>query len=81
MLGVKSSNSLSFYEWETLKLMRRIEIVPKQVMWAESGELVCIATEDSYYILRYLPNVVAAAKEVDITDDGVEGAFDVKNFY
>ena len=31
MLGIKSSNRLSFYDWETLELIRRIEISPKLV--------------------------------------------------
>lgn len=31
LLGVKSSTSLTFYEWDSLRLVRRIEIVPKTV--------------------------------------------------
>lgn len=31
LLGVRSSNSLSFYDWESLELVRRIEIVSKSV--------------------------------------------------
>lgn len=31
MLGLRSTNSLCFYDWETLRMIRRIEIVPKQV--------------------------------------------------
>lgn len=31
MLGVKSISGLAFYDWETLDLIRRIEIQPKHV--------------------------------------------------
>lgn len=34
LLGVRSSNSLSFYDWESLELVRRIEIVAKSVSLA-----------------------------------------------
>jgi coatomer subunit beta' len=80
LLGVKSLAGLAFYEWESLELLRRIEIQPKNVFWSENGDLVCIATEESFYILRYNPENVAKAKEnksETITEDGIEDAFDV----
>ena len=41
LLGITSGNSLSFYDWESLELIRRIEIVVKHVShslrhWAPS---------------------------------------------
>lgn len=63
LLGVKSVSGLLFYDWETLELIRRIEIQPKHVYWSESGELVCIATEDSYFILKFSAAAVTAARE------------------
>uniref|UniRef100_A0A8D8TGI7 Coatomer subunit beta' n=2 Tax=Cacopsylla melanoneura TaxID=428564 RepID=A0A8D8TGI7_9HEMI len=79
LLGVKSVSGLLFYDWETLELIRRIEIQPKHVYWSESGELVCIATEDSYFILKFSAGAVAAARENNevASGDGVEEAFDV----
>ncbi|KAI5721612.1 hypothetical protein M8J77_022922 [Diaphorina citri] len=79
LLGVKSVSGLLFYDWETLELIRRIEIQPKHVYWSESGELVCIATEDSYFILKYSASAVATARENNevASGDGVEEAFDV----
>lgn len=35
MLGVKSVAGLSFYDWDSLELVRRIEIQPKAVYWSE----------------------------------------------
>ena len=96
LLGVTSSNSLSFYDWESLDLIRRIEISVKhvnlhtltpshphtltlQVYWSESGELACVASDDSYYILRYHADTVQAATSTNqgIDEDGIEAAFDV----
>ena len=71
---------LALYEWDSLELVRRIEIQPKNVYWSESGELICIATEESFYILKYYPDNVQEAKEnraEKFTEDGVEDAFDV----
>ncbi|CAH0558281.1 unnamed protein product [Brassicogethes aeneus] len=78
LLGVKSVSGLSFYDWETLDLVRRIEIQPRAVYWSDSGRLVCLATEDSYYILSYDQDQVQLAKDNDqVAEDGVESAFDV----
>ena len=59
--------------------MRRIEIQSMVVYWSETWELCCIATEDSYCILKYQPEAVAAAAEnpEKVTEDGIEDAFDV----
>lgn len=50
-----------------------------QIFWSDSGELVCIATDESFFVLRYLPEEVAEAKEskTEMTQDGMEGAFEV----
>ncbi|XP_053278385.1 coatomer subunit beta' isoform X1 [Pleuronectes platessa] len=79
LLGVRSNNGLAFYDWETADLVRRIEIQPKHIFWSDSGELVCIATNESFFVLRYLPEKVSAALESKeaMTEDGVEDAFEV----
>jgi coatomer subunit beta' len=79
LLGVTSSNSLSFYDWESLELIRRIEISVKHVYWSDSGELACLASDDSYYILRYHADAVQEATSTNqgIDEDGIEAAFEV----
>ncbi|CAL1543677.1 unnamed protein product [Lymnaea stagnalis] len=79
MLGVRSVSGLAFYDWETTELVRRIEITPKHIFWTENGQLVCIATEDSFFILKFSAEAVEAAKEAKdkITEDGIEDAFEV----
>ncbi|CAG7833477.1 unnamed protein product [Allacma fusca] len=79
LLGVKSISGLAFYDWETQELIRRIEITPKSVHWSENGELVCIATEESYFILKFSETALAAARESKegLSEDGYDDAFDV----
>ncbi|KAL0852444.1 hypothetical protein ABMA28_000620 [Loxostege sticticalis] len=79
MLGVKSISGMafSFYDWENLELIRRIEIQPRHVYWSESGNLVCLATDDAYYVLKYNAAAVARRDPADITEDGIEDAFEV----
>ena len=50
-----------------------------QVYWSEGGELMCIATEESFFVLKYRTEAVEKAREnpESITEDGIEDAFDV----
>uniref|UniRef100_A0A3P9KBP6 Coatomer subunit beta' n=1 Tax=Oryzias latipes TaxID=8090 RepID=A0A3P9KBP6_ORYLA len=79
LLGVKSNNGLAFYDWENLHLIRRVEIQPKHIFWSESGKLLCIATDESFFLLRFLPEQISAAQESKdrMTEDGIEDAFEV----
>ncbi|XP_017785318.1 PREDICTED: coatomer subunit beta' [Nicrophorus vespilloides] len=78
LLGVKSVSGLTFYDWESLDLIRRIEIQPKAIYWSDNGKLVCLATEDSYFILSYDPEQVVKARENnEVAEDGVEAGFEV----
>lgn len=78
LLGVRSVSGLTFYDWDTLDLIRRIEIQPKAVYWSDTGKLVCLATEDTYYILGYDSDEVQKARDANnVAEDGVEAAFNV----
>lgn len=60
-------------------MVRRIEVQPKHVFWNESGNLVCLATEESYFILSINTDMIQAAidSKQALGDDGLEEAFDV----
>jgi len=53
--------------------VRWVEAGAKRVYWSESGELVAIVGEDTFYILRYDPESLTAGGEEG--PDGVEDAF------
>ena len=50
-----------------------------QVYWSDSGELACLASDDSYYILRHHADAVQEATSTNqgIDEDGIEAAFEV----
>lgn len=53
LLGVRSLSGLSLYDWETAELVRRVEIVPRALFWNETGELLAIVTDESFFILKF----------------------------
>lgn len=81
MLGVKNLAGLALYDWYTLELIRRIEVVCKDVFWSEFGDLLCITSKDQFFILKYCPDIVAKGREIGtdeyVTEDGHENAFEV----
>ncbi len=77
LLAARSTSSLCFYDWETLQLVRRIEIAAKHVFWSDSGEMVAIGGEESFFILKYNADIVSRASSDQITADGIEDAFEV----
>ena len=50
-----------------------------QVIWSGSGSLVAIIADDSFYVLRFHRDAYDQKVEegAEITDEGVEEAFDV----
>ncbi|CDI98753.1 Coatomer subunit beta [Echinococcus multilocularis] len=78
LLGVRSVAGFTFYDWSTGLLVRRIDVTPVSVHWSENGNHVAICTKDTFYILRYQPEVIAEAMLQGITGpDGVEAAFEL----
>lgn len=78
LLGIKGQGGISFFDWQTGGLVRRIEVDPRDVYWSETGELVTIACEDTFYVLRFSrENYVTALREGQLEDDGVESAFEL----
>ncbi|KKK23861.1 coatomer beta' subunit [Aspergillus ochraceoroseus] len=69
---------IGMFDWETGNLVRRIEVEPRAVYWSESGELVTLACDDSFYVLRFSrENYVHGLNAGEADEDGVESAFEV----
>lgn len=62
-----------------LQLVRRIDVTVRDVRWSDSGELVAILAESSFYILRYDSGAVEQAREEGTAneEDGIEEAFEL----
>lgn len=78
LLGVRSLTGLTFYDWSTGRLIRRIDISPRSVHWNEAGQSVALCTGDTVYVLRYssdaVPDIEPSPGSVEDTD-GFEQAF------
>ncbi|KFY53105.1 hypothetical protein V496_07911 [Pseudogymnoascus sp. VKM F-4515 (FW-2607)] len=78
LLGVKGQGGIGLFDWQTGGLVRRIEVDPINVYWSESGELVTLACEETFYVLRFSrENYLEALQNGEVEDDGVESAFEV----
>ncbi|KAJ5176067.1 uncharacterized protein N7482_001944 [Penicillium canariense] len=78
LLGVKGQGGIGLFDWETGNLVRRIEADPKSVYWSESGELVTLACEDAFYVLRYSREAyVEGMNNGEADEDGVEAAMEL----
>ncbi len=53
----------------------------RDVLWNDSGEMVAILSESSFYVLRFDRDAVDAAFEAGtaIDEDGLEDAFELLN--
>jgi coatomer subunit beta' len=80
LLGIRSGDFVDFYNWDTCAIVRRIDVVPRKVFWSESGELVVLACEASFYVLRYNKDLVARFDDqgVEVSEQGIEGSFDLE---
>ncbi|KAI8795577.1 coatomer subunit beta [Biomphalaria glabrata] len=79
LLGVRSTNSLTFYTWETVCVVRHIELEPKHVFWNESNTLVCLSAVQSFHILQYNPESLEPSSTTPdgMSEDGNENSFEV----
>jgi len=79
LLAAKSRDFVVLYDWEECRVIRRIDVVPKNIYWSDNGELVTIACESAFYILKYNKEAVAKflASGVVSDDDGFEESFDI----
>ena len=78
LLGVRGQGGIGLFDWDTGALVRRIEVDPKSVYWSPSGELVTLACDETFYVLRFSRENYEAGLSAGLADeDGVESAFEV----
>ena len=82
LLAVRSKESITFYDWDSFDVVRRIDLGQplKAVHWSEDSAKVVLALEDSFYLLAFDGAAVdqAVAQGVlgqEDTEDGLEDAF------
>ncbi|KAF6139975.1 hypothetical protein GIB67_027192 [Kingdonia uniflora] len=74
-----SNDFICFYDWAECRLICRIDVNVKHLYWADSGDLVAIASDTSFYILKYNRDIVSSFLDSGIPADeqGVEDAFEL----
>jgi len=80
LIGVKGGDSaVLFYDWDSGEFVRKIDVAPKDVYWSDAGNLVCLACEETSYVLSYNAHVAASAIAMGNVspEDGIDGTFDV----
>ncbi|KAL9678870.1 hypothetical protein QQ045_016721 [Rhodiola kirilowii] len=79
LLAMCSNDFICFYDWLECRLIRRIDVNVKNLYWADSGDMVVISSDTSFYVLKYNRDVVASYFDGGRPTDeqGVEDAFEL----
>ncbi|XP_022714928.1 coatomer subunit beta'-2 isoform X1 [Durio zibethinus] len=79
LLAMCSNDFICFYDWAECRLIRRIDVTVKNLYWADGGDLVAIASDTSFYILKYNRDVVQSYLDSGrpVDEQGVEDAFEL----
>ncbi|KAI9093090.1 coatomer WD associated region-domain-containing protein [Phlyctochytrium arcticum] len=79
LLGIRSSNFLNFYDWDSGACVRRVDVVARNVYWSDS-DLVAIVCDDITYVLKYnrvsFQQYLERSGAASITEEGIEDAID-----
>ncbi|KAL8139428.1 hypothetical protein V2J09_005449 [Rumex salicifolius] len=77
LLAICSNDFICFYDWAECRLIYRIDGIVKNLYWADSGDMVAIASDTSFAILKYNRDEVSSyldsGKPID--EQGVDDAF------
>eukprot|EP01062_Namystynia_karyoxenos_P057149 TRINITY_DN4809_c0_g1_i2.p1 TRINITY_DN4809_c0_g1~~TRINITY_DN4809_c0_g1_i2.p1 ORF type:complete len:962 (+),score=384.99 TRINITY_DN4809_c0_g1_i2:162-3047(+) len=79
LLGARGDGQVTFFDWEDQTVIRQIAVQPRSVVWNDTGDMVALIADSSFYILRYNKQAVVEfmQKGEPMPDDGVEEAFDL----
>ena len=60
LLALRSKENVTFYDWETYDVVRRIDLASnlKSVFWSEDNSKVTLTLEDTFYLLEFNGTVV-----------------------
>ncbi|CAK4617062.1 hypothetical protein LEN26_014692 [Aphanomyces euteiches] len=76
LIGIRGPDCIAFYDWDNdMRFIRKIDATIKNVYWSDAGDLVVLASDASYYVLRYNREAVATSNPNN--PDGVDGAFEL----
>ncbi|CAN0378696.1 unnamed protein product [Ascophyllum nodosum] len=78
-LGVRGPDCVVFFDWDEGVMIRKIDVVPREVYWSDNEDLCLLACQDNYYVLRYHSATVEIALQSGNIDSetGVDASFEL----
>lgn len=79
LLGVRAADHVAFYDWASLRCVRRVDVAAEAALWSPAGDMLALTTATNFFVLQFDRDAVAAALAAggELDEDGVEGAFEV----
>ena len=79
LMCIRAGEVCFFFDWAECRLVRRIDVQPKEVKWSDSGDLCVVVCEESFFVLRYNRDLVTTYFDSGqaIGEEGVDDAFEV----
>ncbi|KAK9060480.1 hypothetical protein SSX86_021184 [Deinandra increscens subsp. villosa] len=79
LLAMCSNDFICFYDWAECRLIQRIDVNVKNLYWADSGDLVAISSDSSFYVLKYNRDAVSAHLDSGrpVDEQGIEDSFEI----
>ena len=53
LLGARGGDFIIFYHWDTAKVIRKIDVTPKKIIWNETNYMVALVTAEEVYFLTF----------------------------
>jgi coatomer subunit beta' len=84
---VKSNEAVYIYDFETTAFLRKIDVLPNQVVWNENKKTVALICDETTYILKVYPDkihqYIEENENANIEDegcvDGFEACFEIND--
>jgi coatomer subunit beta' len=78
LLGIKHTDFILFYDWDTYTFVEKIDVVAKDIFWNQKIGKLVISSKDKIYFLDYNKEIVGAAlKNNEDLENGVDEAFEL----
>jgi len=77
LLGIKSEEFIDFYDWDELRIVRRLEVVPDKIYWSDRIAVMVCPTQ--MYVLEFNEDLVKKyfREKIETDEQGIEGSFDL----
>ena len=64
LMCIRAGEVCFFFDWAECRLVRRIDVQPKEVKWSDSGDSCVVVCEESFFVLRYNRDLVTTYFEL-----------------